>query len=229
MTNSISPLTHPATRGWIRLGVLVRLTLMVGAIAAGVVALTRLYTAWRYGGAIYTSESAPARRVALVFGAGLTRDGRPTAVLYDRVAAAVALYQSGKVDTLLMSGDNRVETYNEPAAMRQAAIDLGVPSAAIVLDHAGRRTYDSCYRAKAIFGVTDVVLVTQTFHLPRALFLCDQLGLNAVGVSADLRVYRRSSQLIWGAREVVATAAAWWDVYVRQPLPVLGEPEPIAQ
>ena len=97
-----------------------------------------------------------------------------------------------------------------------------------ILDpNAGRRTYDSCYRARVIFGVTDVILVTQAFHLPRALFLCEAFGLHAVGVSADLRPYRRSSQIMWTAREFVATAAAWWDVYISRPLPVLGDAEPI--
>lgn len=210
-----------------RLGAIVRFTLALGLLATGAVIGTRLYTDWRYGSAIYTSEDAPAKRVALVFGAGLTRDGRPTAVLYDRVAAAVALYRDGKVDKLLMSGDNRFVEYNEPAAMRQTALELGVPAEDIVMDFAGRRTYDSCYRARAIFGVTDVILVTQAFHLPRALFLCEAFGLHAVGVAADLRPYRRSSQLIWSAREFVATAAAWWDVYIGRPLPVLGDAEPI--
>jgi SanA protein len=165
--------------------------------------------------------------VAIVFGAGLRRDGGPTAVLYDRVATAAALYHAGKVRTLLLSGDNRFENYNEPGAMQQAALALGVPAADIVLDYAGRRTYDTCYRAQAVFGVTQALLVTQSFHLPRALFICEALGLSATGVSADQRTYRRSSLVIWNAREVVATAAAWWDVNIARPLPVLGEPLPI--
>jgi SanA protein len=210
-----------------RLGTLVRFTVAMGLLATGGVLGARLYTGLRYSSSIYTPEEAPSRRGALVFGAGLLRDGRPTAVLHDRVAAAVALYKAGKVDKLLMSGDNRFVEYNEPAAMREAAIELGVPADDIVLDYAGRRTYDSCYRARAIFGLSDVILVTQAFHLPRALYLCESLGLHAIGVASDLRVYRRSSQTIWAARELFATAAAVWDVVVARPLPVLGEPEPI--
>ncbi len=210
-----------------RLGAVVRVTLAVGLLASGGVLAARAYTAVRYGPSIFTPETSPEGRVALVFGAGLLRDGRPTAVLYDRVATAVALYKSGKVGKLLMSGDNRFVEYNEPAAMRQTALELGVPAEDIVLDYAGRRTYDSCYRARAIFGLSDVILVTQAFHLPRALFLCESLGLNAVGVAADLRDYRRSSQAVWAARELVATAGAVWDVLVARPLPVLGDPEPI--
>jgi SanA protein len=111
--------------------------------------------------------------------------------------------------------------------MRTVALELGVPETDLVLDFAGRRTYDSCYRAKAIFGVTEAVLVTQAFHLPRALFLCEALGVSAAGVVADRREYRRSSLVIWNAREVLATAAAVWDLAVARPEPVLGEPLPI--
>jgi len=97
----------------------------------------------------------------------------------------------------------------------------------MVLDNAGLRTYDTCYRAKAIFGVTHAILVTQNFHLPRALYLCNSLGVVAVGVSADLRSYRRSSVLYWNMRELVADVAALWDVQIAHPVPILGNPEPI--
>ncbi|MBF8281616.1 MAG: hypothetical protein HW378_531, partial [Anaerolineales bacterium] len=155
------------------------------------------------------------------------RNGAPTTILYDRVVTAVELYRQGKVEKLLLSGDNRFAEYNEPAAMRQAALDLGVPDAAIVLDYAGRRTYDTCYRAKAIFGVTRALLVTQNFHLPRALMICEGLGLEAAGVSADRRAYLKRAALVWNIRELFATAAAWWDIRVARPAPVLGEPIPI--
>ena len=111
------------------------------------------------------------RPVVIVFGAGLRRDGTPTTVLRDRVETAAELYRQGKVEKLLMSGDNRFVDYNEPEAMRQYALQLGIPDEDIVLDYAGRRTYDTCYRAGAIFGVKKVILVTQLFHLPRAIYL----------------------------------------------------------
>jgi len=111
--------------------------------------------------------------------------------------------------------------------MREVALSLGVPGDAIVLDYAGRRTYDTCYRAKAIFGLTEAILVTQSFHLPRALYLCNQLGVDSLGVEADLRVYRKSSVLYWNMRELIAAAAALWDVNISHPVPVLGDPEPI--
>jgi SanA protein len=166
------------------------------------------------------------RPVAIVFGAGLLRDGSPTAVLRDRVQEAANLYFGGKVRKLLMSGDNSYVNYNEPEAMRQYALELGVPEKDIVLDYAGRRTYDTCYRAKVIFGVDQAILVTQAFHLPRAIFLCNMLGVDGVGVSADLRTYPRGALLWWNLREFPATLSACLDVVAR-PLPILGKPEPI--
>jgi SanA protein len=170
-------------------------------------------------------DDAPPRRVAVVFGAGLWRDGSPTPILRDRVATAADLYFKGKVEKLLMSGDNRVVEYNEPAAMRAYALTLGVPNEAIVLDYAGRRSYDTCYRAKAIFGVSEAILVTQKFHLPRTVFLCNALGVDGVGVEANRRYYRKLSRLYWNLRELPATLGALLDVYITKPLPVLGDPE----
>lgn len=176
---------------------------------------------------IHSVEDAPTAQAAIVFGAGLTRDGRPTPVLRDRVATAVDLYFAGKVEKLLMSGDNRQITYNEPAAMREYAISLGVPQEDIVLDYAGQRTYDTCYRARAIFGLDEALLVTQAYHLPRALLTCNGLGLRAEGVNADRRTYRTRSLNFWRMREVGATFVAVWDVYITQPTPILGEQEHI--
>ena len=176
---------------------------------------------------IYTLDEIPSKKVAIIFGAGITRDGRPTAVLRDRVQAGVSLYEAGKVEYLLMSGDNRFEDYNEPLAMKNYALELGVPEEAIVMDFAGRRTYDTCYRAKYIFGVNEAILVTQQFHLPRALFLAKSFGIDAVGFSSDLRTYRKSTMTYWNIREIPAVFTAYWDVYIRRPLPVLGEYEPI--
>lgn len=199
------------------------------ALAMGIIAflLPRLITYVTTLNDIYSVEAAPVRRVAVVFGAGLLRDGSPTPVLRDRVATAAELYFSGKVEKLLMSGDNRVVEYNEPEAMRQYAISLGVPDEDIVLDYAGRRTYDTCYRTKAIFQVEDPILVTQGFHLPRAIYTCRAMGMQAVGVAADLRQYRRSSLLFWNLREVPATLTALLQVHFTRPEPVLGEPLPI--
>lgn len=178
-------------------------------------------------GSRFPLGTAPHGKTAIVFGAGLYRDGSPSAVLRDRVQTAVELYKAGKVEKLLMSGDNSTVNYNEPGAMQKYAIQLGVPEAAIVLDYAGRRTYDTCYRAKSIFGVTDALLVTQDYHLPRALFICKILGLKTVGVSADRRNYRLGTYIYWRIREIPATFSAFIDLFISKPHPILGELEPI--
>lgn len=162
-----------------------------------------------------------------MFGAGLWRDGTPTTVLRDRINTAAQLYSSGKVQKILMSGDNSYIDYNEPGAMREYALKLGVPEDAIVLDYAGRRTYDTCYRARQIFGIDDAILVTQGFHLPRALYTCNALGLKASGVPSDQHDYRLFSRLYWNLRELPATLTAILDVHVFKPEPILGQPEPI--
>ena len=176
---------------------------------------------------IYSVENVPSSQVAIIFGAGLRRDGSPTAVLRDRVATGVDLYLSGKVEKLLMSGDNRFMDYNEPGAMADYANQLGVPREDIVLDYAGRRTYDTCYRAKYIFHLKEALLVTQSFHLPRALFTCNFLGINSTGVLANRRAYSRYIYSFWHLREIPATVVALWDIWIRKPVPILGKPEPI--
>ncbi len=177
----------------------------------------------------FSVDAVPPRRVAIVFGAGLWRDGTPTPILRDRVQTAANLYFAGKVEKLLMSGDNRFVDYNEPEAMRQYALSLGVPDEDIVLDYAGRRTYDTCYRARDIFRVDSAILVTQGFHLPRAIYLCNMLGVDGIGVPADIQYYRKISRAVWTFREVLATIGAVNDIMFYQPVPVLGEPEPIFQ
>ena len=179
----------------------------------------------RYKKLIYSIEMVPSRKVAIVYGAGITIDGRPMAALADRVWTAAELYKAGKVQKLLMSGDNRYIEYNEPEAMRQYALAQGVPDEDIVLDYAGRRTYDTCYRAGHIFGVEEAILVTQWFHLDRALYICDKLGIDAVGVAADRRDYQ--SARYWWVREVAAVSRAWLDLNLLHPTPVLGEKLPI--
>jgi SanA protein len=197
---------------------------IAGSIA---LAIPRLVTGIYAIGRVYSPENAPARPVAIVFGAGLTRDGRPTVVLRDRVQTGANLYFAGKVQKLLMSGDNRFVNYNEPEAMRQYAIELGVPEKDIVLDYAGRRTYDTCYRARDIFGVNQAILVTQAFHLPRAIYLCNMLGVDGVGVESDISYYLKRARFIWNLRELPATLSALIEVHLTRPVPVLGDPEPI--
>jgi SanA protein len=207
-----------------------RALLFLAVTAVAVMATGIAFAAWtltmRYESRIHDRTTAVLqRRVALVFGAGYWPDGTPSDVMKDRVEAAVELYRSGCVQKVLFSGDNRFVDYNEPAKMREHALGLGLPDEAIVLDYAGRRTYDTCYRARDIFGLSGAVLVTQRYHLPRALYICESLGLDAVGFVADRRpyVYIRSYWL----REVPALWLAAWQVWITHPVPLLGDPIPV--
>lgn len=204
--------------------------LLLLLVAAGALALPFLWRAWvegEYGRRIYRAEEAPQRPVAIVFGAAVYRSGRLSPMLRDRMETAIGLYKLGKVEHLLLSGDNSSDDYNEPGAMKAYAMARGVPEEALQPDYAGRRTYDTCYRAREIFRVESVILVTQEFHLPRALFTCDRLGLDAVGVAADLRNYHPRS-LAWSrSRELAALLRALVDTTVQLPPAVLGEVEPL--
>jgi vancomycin permeability regulator SanA len=194
---------------WLALGLLLAPLLLVLAVYLDT-------ASYRYEQVTLT----PPARVAIVFGAGLRPDGSPSPMLADRVRAGVQLYQAGRVQKLLMTGDNSRADYNEVAAMRRAAIAAGVPAADITLDHAGFSTYESCYRAIAIFGVRDAVLVTQRYHLPRAVYTCRQLGLEAVGLgTADWGVYAPQVLAVYSLREALATLNALWEVHLARPEP----------
>ena len=179
-----------------------------------------LDVSYRYRQDIVITEQAPARKVAIVFGAGIYPGGRLSSVLADRMYTAVNLYKSGVVQKLLLSGDNSTMDYNEPARMGEFAHRLGVPESALAYDYAGRRTYDSCWHARHIFGQDQVILVTQSFHLPRALYICRQLGIDAVGVPAEQRPYRLSAWFSF--REAFARIVAWFDVHILRPQPIGG-------
>jgi len=172
-----------------------------------------------------TPEQLPAQPVAIVFGAGYWPNGALSDILRDRLAAAATLYQAGRVQKILVSGDNRVVEYNEPEKMLAYLLEQGIPRADIILDYAGRRTYATCYRARDIFRVDRVVLVTQRYHLPRALYTCQTLGLEVEGYVADRVPYIHLRRYQW--REIPALWRAWWDLHVAQTVPVLGKPLPI--
>lgn len=159
---------------------------------------------------------------ALVLGAKVMPGGELSKSLACRVEKAAELWREGKVDKLLMSGDNRFANYNEPARMRDYAVRRGVPREFIVLDYAGRRTYDSVYRARYIFGLRKLIVVTQSFHVDRAVFLCDHLGVRAYGVQANA-----SGDLRASIREIPACLGALADVYLLHPHPVMGKKEAI--
>jgi SanA protein len=194
------------------------------------VLILRLYSAQRAKDQIFTLQNVSERPVAIIFGAWVEPSGVPSPMLADRVKMAVQLYHAGKVKALLLTGDNHITSYNEPEAMRQYALSLGVPDSALVLDYAGFRTYDSCYRARDIFKVTQAILVTQAFHLDRALLTCNALGIDAVGVAADVirpEGYDRSNLLNSEVREFPSTAYAVLDLLSGRKPTFLGDPLPI--
>lgn len=162
----------------------------------------------------------------LVLGCGVLPDGTPTAMLSDRIDEGVELFKLGAGKKLLMSGDHGTEEYDEVAAMKQRALEMGVPEEDIFKDHAGFSTYESLYRAKVVFGAEKVVIVTQKYHLYRALYIAKSLGLDAVGVASDPREYR--GELYRQVREYAARVKDF-GMCLFKPLPTyLGEVIPIS-
>jgi len=182
--------------------------ILVLAVAIAALLVPRLLLIHRYAGAIVAPADAPTRTTAIVFGAGLRRDGTPTQVLADRVAAAARLYHQGSVQSLFLSGSARGRSYDEAEAMRTLAIELGVDPQAILVDKQGTRTLETCLRARRAFGIRSALLVTQRFHLPRAMALCQALGIEADGVQADLSRYSTRSRWFWELRELPASLVA---------------------
>jgi len=205
------------------------LVLLCVALSGAIASLAlKWWVEKRYEPYIYDDvDQVPARKIAIVFGAGV-RGNQVTPILADRVARGVELYRAGKVKKLLFTGDNRFVWYDEPSAMKRYAMRLGVPEEDIVLDFAGRSTYDSCYRADYIFGVKEAILVTQGFHLARAMYLCDSFGIDVVGLKADQRKEQYQQWTYWSLRDFVALVVNWWQVNVTRPKPVLGEKIEIA-
>ncbi len=179
----------------------------------------------QYMSQIFNVSAAPKRKTAVVFGAAVLRNGHLSSVLRDRMTTAIQLYLNGKVENILVSGDLTAEGYDEPGAMMAYALESGVDPGDLFADYGGRRTYDTCYRAGKIFELDSVILVTQAFHLPRALFTCNKLGVKAVGVSADQRAYRAASW--YEIRETIASTVALVDIIRGQQPAVLGPPMPI--
>ncbi|MBT2383568.1 vancomycin high temperature exclusion protein [Streptomyces sp. ISL-11] len=207
----------PSTRrGWRR---------ALWAVVAGCV-LALMPITWVYASAaprVRDVESAPSAPVVMVFGAGLW-EGRPSPYLAHRLDAAVELYRAGKVKVVLVTGDNSRVEYDEPDAMRAYLTKRGVPADRIVSDFAGFDTWDSCTRAVRIFGVKKAILVSQGFHIRRALALCGAAGIDAHGVGVDA-----VHDVTWyagGAREVFASGKAALDALVRPGPRFLGPHEP---
>jgi SanA protein len=216
-------LTYPIRR-WPRLS---RVALAAGALLATIVVGANAYILLSTSGES-TSDVArvPRAQVAIVLGAAVMPRGGMSAMLAARVQGAAELWHAGKVGKVLASGDHHTWAYDEPDTMRKALVRDGVPPRDVFEDHAGLNTWDSMVRARHIFGIRDAVVVTQGFHMPRALFLADAAGIHATGLTMDHRS--------WGAqgerssiREVLSRVKAIGDVTLNTP--AMGGPRiPIA-
>lgn len=169
------------------------------------------------------AADAPLAQAVLIPGAAVSAAGELTPIFIDRVDLAIALYEANKVSKILVSGDNSTLSYNEVSPVRTYLLNNGIPEADIFLDHAGFDTYSSMYRARDIFGVTSVLISTQEFHLPRAVFIARKLGIEAYGVNADLGyIFKRNY-----VREVLANEKAMLDLFLGRTPKFLGEQVPI--
>lgn len=174
---------------------------------------------------LYTSfESISEHNVGIVFGAGIKPNGGPSDMLYDRLAVTAKLYEEGKINKILVSGDNRFVQYDEPTVMKNSLInDFDIPQEDIYLDFAGRRTYDTCSRAKSIFTIDEAILITQEYHLYRAIYTCEALGIKSTGMSASLHNYIGEEKYF--VRELLAQYKAFLDLYLFRPEVVDGNVE----
>ncbi|MFK4103931.1 vancomycin high temperature exclusion protein [Streptomyces sp. NPDC019531] len=198
---------------------------LVQAVMA-VCVLALLPSTWMYvvtGDRLRTTADAPRTEVAVVFGAGLW-DGEPSPYLAHRLDAAAKLYRDGRIKVVLVTGDNSRKDYDEPDAMRVYLRRHGVPDTRIVSDYAGFDTWDSCVRAKKIFGVDKAVLISQGFHIRRAVALCEAAGVTSYGIGVDDR--HDATWYYGGVREILAAGKAALDVALRPDPRFLGPKEP---
>ncbi|MEP6946584.1 MAG: ElyC/SanA/YdcF family protein [Acidobacteriota bacterium] len=181
------------------------------AVLLAVIIINRRVTSYSAGKIYNSVESVPADgRVAIVLGARVGADGAPSNTIYDRVLTGVELYKAGKTSKLLLSGGGL-----EPAVMKKIAIELGVPESDIIIDDLGLRTYDSCLRAKQIFNIDRAMIVSQDYHLARSLYLCQNMGIDAIAVNAKRRDY--DAETYTWLREYLARTLAWYDINLTAP------------
>ena len=163
----------------------------------------------------------------MVLGCGVRGDS-PTPLLADRLQRGVEVYHSGAAPKILMSGDHGQTNYDEVNVMKQYALDEGIPEADIFMDHAGFSTYESMYRAKEIFGVDKMIIVTQKYHLSRAVFIARKLGIEAYGVAADYRTYwgqakREIREILARCKDMLTTALGVPPTYTGEPISIHGD------
>lgn len=161
---------------------------------------------------VYVSPTAISGEslTVIVFGAGVEGD-TPSGALRDRLDTAIKMFETGKVATIVVSGARTSEYYDEPKVMKSALVEAGIPEDSVIEDSFGMRTYDTCRRAREEYDISDAILVSQGFHLPRALFLCRNVGINATGVYAT-GSFSTYYDRWYTIREVLAMYKAVWDV-----------------
>ena len=186
----------------------IRLVFIFLIIALFSSVLIRVWFLLRFNPLIQTEKTAPDAEIAVIFGAGLRRDGKPTRVLRDRIDTGIALFNAGRVQKLLMSGSQMVSGYDEVSAMREYAESNGIPPNAILMDGRGFSTRQTCENI-ASARIKNVLLITQNFHLPRALFYCSEYGINSTGVLADKPGYRTLTLALWNMREIPVSFVAF--------------------
>lgn len=202
--------------------VILAVCLLAAVFCLAVSAAVRDKTSGRICSLEELSATGETYACVLVLGCAVWRDGTPSDMLRDRVDTGVACYQAGLAPLLLMSGDHRTDAYNEVGAMKREAVSLGVPTEDIFLDHDGYSTYESIARYREIYGGGRVVIVTQEYHLYRALYLAEKCGIEAVGVPADRQTYR--GQFKRDLREIVARTKDVWSGLTRPAPQVTGKP-----
>jgi vancomycin permeability regulator SanA len=206
---------------------LVRLGLLLLTLAAAVLGPPVLWTVASSTGHLYTVDSAPAAPVGIVFGAQLRAGGHtPKAFLLGRLVTAVRLYQTGKVRALLVSGDAHGDSGNEVAVMTRYLTDHGVPAERVVADPYGLDSYDTCRRARDVYGVNRALLISQRLHLYRAVTLCRHTGMSADGVGASCDECQNVTLAFNSAREVLADIKAVRDVWTDRKPAVTSPPDP---
>jgi vancomycin permeability regulator SanA len=180
---------EPVQRAWpVTLAATAVLGLLGVAVGGSV-----LFVRHTAAGRIFSVATVPPAAAAMVLGAQVHPDGTPSAFLAARLDLARQLYRAGKVKMILVSGDSMAKEFDEPQAMRSYLIATGIPESVVIIDNAGIDTYNSCVRAREVFGVSDLIVVTQSYHVPRAVATCVRVGVNASGVGDDsARQYARS-------------------------------------
>jgi vancomycin permeability regulator SanA len=206
-----------------------KLLLVCAILGAGVVSAALavdIFVAIAGARNIYAKvNDLPAADAVLVLGAAVWRNGRMSDVFYDRATVALEVYRQGLVKKILVSGDHSRGDYDEVNIAKDFFLKNGVPGDDIFVDYAGFDTYDSIYRAKKIFQVDSMIISTQEFHLPRAMYLARRLGIEASGIKADLRPYNLGFYNF--LRENAARAKAFWDISANAFPKFLGAPIPI--